>query len=231
MGAVHDHFDAARTPEFADPLDREDLPGQVGDVANQNHLRLRGDAFHEAVVEIVHRGRRHRERELLQHDPVAPLALLPRGDHAGIILVRGQHLVARLEVEAHDADLQRFAGVPRDRHFFGIAAELAGQIASHPFNPRLELLPHVPDRRLIRLIEIALQRLMHHPRRRTHPAVVQIDHRPIKGKGAPDLAPVVLVRGHVGRAGIACGRAGRFDHVNGAVLESQGRGRGRTHSR
>jgi hypothetical protein len=44
-------------------------------------------------------------------DLVAPRALVPGGEHAAVILLGGEHLVARLEVEAVLGNLQRLAGI------------------------------------------------------------------------------------------------------------------------
>ena len=43
VGAVHNHLNAALAGHLANLLNREDLAGQVGDVADVNYLRLRGD--------------------------------------------------------------------------------------------------------------------------------------------------------------------------------------------
>ena len=40
VGAVHNHRDVARVRHLADPLDREDLAGAIGDVADQDQLGL-----------------------------------------------------------------------------------------------------------------------------------------------------------------------------------------------
>ena len=121
--AVDDRLDAAAPRLVADLLHREDLPGEVRDVAEVQHLRRRRDRGEQPVGEIVHRLRRHRERDLRQLDAVAPDALLPRVEHPAVVLVGRHDLVAGLEVDAELRDLQRLAGVARDRDLLGVAAE------------------------------------------------------------------------------------------------------------
>ena len=54
--------------------------------------------------------------------PFAALALAKSGQHARIILIGGQHLVARLQIDPVLRDFQRFAGVAGDGNFLRIAA-------------------------------------------------------------------------------------------------------------
>ena len=75
---------------------------------------------------------------MLQHDAIAPLALLPAGDHARVVLVRGDDLVAPLQFHAELHDLQSFAGVARDGDLFGVASEHAGQAPPHGLDAGIE---------------------------------------------------------------------------------------------
>ena len=75
MRAIDDRGDAARTRHARDVLHREDLPRQVGDVAEVDELRLRCDGLREHVVEIIHGGGGHREGEFVEFDAVAADAL------------------------------------------------------------------------------------------------------------------------------------------------------------
>ena len=82
-----------------------------------------------------------------------------------------------------------------------VATDLDGEFAPHLLDVGLERVPHEVDRRLIRAVEIALQRLVHHPRAGTGVAVVQIDDRaielvigvhdgwPYAGTGSPMVRP------------------------------------------
>ena len=147
--------------------------------------------------QIVEARRRHRERDLLQHDPVALLALLPGVEHAAVVLVGGEHLVAGREVEAELRDLQRLAGVARDRELLGVAAGARGEPAPHRLAVRLEHLPHVVRRRLVRDVEVALVGLVDDARARRDAAVVQVDDAAVERERELDLAPEGLVAGDV----------------------------------
>ena len=94
---VHDHLDAARPAQLADLLHGKDLPRQVRDVTDVDDLGARRDRGFDAARQILLRRRRHGEGDLLQDDAVAPLALLPGGDHARVVLRGRQDLVAALQ--------------------------------------------------------------------------------------------------------------------------------------
>ncbi len=98
--AIHNHGDIARVRHLADPAHGEDLAGAVGDVAQQDHFGARRDGLLEALVEIVHGGRRHRKGNRLEHDAFAALALAEGGEHARIVLIGGQDFVAAMQVDA-----------------------------------------------------------------------------------------------------------------------------------
>jgi hypothetical protein len=63
---------------------------------------------------------------------------------------------------------------------------------------RLEDLPHVVHGRLVRDVEVALQRLVDDARAGAHAAVVQVDDRAVEREGLLDLAPEVSSCGEVG---------------------------------
>ena len=220
--AVDDGDDAARASHARQVLHREDLAGQVGDVAEVQHLRARTDRAFENAVEIL-AGRRHREVHLLDLDLVAPRALIPRRQHAAVVLLGGDDLIAGLEVDAVLRDLQRLAGVARDRHLVGIAAELIGQAAADDFDVPLDQ-PAVIDRCLIRIIEIPLVGLVHHGRARAAVAVVEIDQRSIERERVLDVAPVAFVGGHVIRRAVAEGAGGLRHQLDTVVFEHERRG-------
>ena len=209
--AVDDGADAAGAGHPADRLDREDLPGQVGDVADVDHLRARRDGGFEAPRQIVQGRRRDGERDLLQHDPVALHPLLPGVEHAAVVLVGREDFVAGREVDPELRDLQRLAGVAGDRELLGIAAGAGGELAPDRFPVRLEHLPHVVHRRLVRDVQVALVGLVDDARARRDAAVVQVDDAAIEREPELDLAPERLVAGDV--LGIAI--AGAIDRGPG----------------
>ena len=155
---------------------------------------------------IVQRRRRHRERDLLERDAVAAGALIPGVEHAPVVLVGGDDLVAGLEVDSELRDLQRFAGVAGDGELVGLAAELRRQAAPHRLDVGLEDLPHVVHGRLVREVEVALERLVDDARAGAAAAVVQVDDGAVEREGLLDFAPVGFVGGKVRR--IAAGGRG-----------------------
>ena len=105
--AVDDHFDAALAAHLADSLDREYLPGEIGDVANVNDAGARRDRALEPLIQIIHDGGGTGKRDGVELDALAAFALPPGSEHARIVLIGGEHFVAGLEVEPEDADLER----------------------------------------------------------------------------------------------------------------------------
>jgi hypothetical protein len=147
--AVDDDLDAARPRQPHDVADGEDLAGQVRDVTEMEHACARTDRALEHVDQVLRVRRRHGERDLPDDDAFAARALIPRGQHAAVVLVRRQHLVAGLHLDAELADLERFRRVARDRHLLGIAAERARELPAHALDLRLEHLPHRVHRRFV----------------------------------------------------------------------------------
>ena len=97
------------------------------------------------------------------------------------------------ELDAELRDLQRFARVARDGELVGAAAELRGEAAAHRLDVRLEDLPHVVHGRLVRQVQVPLERLVHDARAGAAAAVVQIDDGAVEREGLLDLAPVGFV--------------------------------------
>ena len=153
VGAVDDHGDPSLAGHVDDLADREDLPGDVDDVAHVDQAGLRRDLVGEQPDHDLVVLDRDRQPELLEHDLVPPLALLPGGDHPRIIVGRGQDLVARLEVEAELTDLQPLRGVADDRDLLAVAAEVARELilaGRHPETPvMIAVNVSLPSERLI----------------------------------------------------------------------------------
>ena len=192
-----------------DAAHREDHAGAVGDVADQDQLGLGRHRAFDAVIEIVRAHHRHREGHRHQLDAVAPLPLAEGHQHARIILVGGQDLVAGLEVDAVLHDLVGLAGVAGDRHFLGVAARHLGQVLAHPLDLGIEHIDHGLDRAHVGIGEIAAHRVLHRDRRGTDIAIVEIDDVAIDGEGVADIGPVILVPRHLlGRAPAYCGGSG-----------------------
>src|SRR5207247_6172027 len=90
------------------------------------HPGLRRDRLLEPLQQIGLRGgaRKIEARDL---DLVPPRALVPGGEHAAVVLLGGDDLVARLEVEAVLRDLKRLARVASDGDLFRVGAERRSQ--------------------------------------------------------------------------------------------------------
>ena len=127
------------------------------------------------------------------------------------------------ERDAELGDLQRLAGVARDRELLGIAAELGREAPPHALDVGLEDLPHVVHGRLVRDVEVALERLVHDARARTAAAVVQVDDRAVEREGLLDLAPVGLVGGDARRRLRRDAPAGRLHAGEPGIGERGGR--------
>jgi hypothetical protein len=175
----------------------------------------------EPLREIRLAQRRHRKRHLLEDDAIAADALLPGVEHAPVVLVRRDDLVARREVEPELRDLQRLAGVACDGELLGVAAELAREPLTHRLDVRLEHLPHVIRRRLVRDVEVALHRLVHCARTGADTTVVQVDQRAVEGERLLDLPPEILVGRHVFRGASGDGLR-RVGHAGGDVRTGHG---------
>jgi len=142
-------------------------------VAEVQHFGARRNRAFQQRIEVL-AGRRHREVDLLDDDLLPAGALVPRGQHAAVVLFGGHDLVARIEIDAVLRDLQRLAGVSSDGHLVGIAAELRRQAAANHLDVPFDQ-PTVIDRRLVRVVQVAFVGLVHDHRARAAVAVVEID--------------------------------------------------------
>ena len=89
---------------------------------------------------------------------------------------------------------------------------------------RLEDLPHVVHGRLVRDVEVPLERLVHDARARAAAAVVQIDDGAIEREGLLDLAPVGLVCRKLRRLASAAEGSGGAQARVGLIREGRQRG-------
>ena len=197
MRAVDNRRDAARARQSADIAYWKNLPRQIGDVAEVNHFRLRGDRLFDARREIREARRRHGELDLLQHDLVARHPLFPGVEHPAVVLRGRQHFVAGREIDAELRDLQRLAGVARQGEFLGVDADVGGEAAADGFLVRLEHLPHVIDGRLVRDVQVAFEGFVDDARAGADAAVVQIGDAAIDGESELDFAPERFVLGDI----------------------------------
>ena len=187
------------------------------------NFRLRRDGLFETVVEIVRR-RRDGELEAVHFDAIAPHALVPRRQHAGVVLLGRDHFIPGLKVEPVLHDLQRLAGAARQGQLLRVTSELRG----HAQADRLDALGNgalIKNGRHVDHIHVAHFRFQCDPGRRAGKAVVQVDDCAVQLEIHLDLPPVELVfRDVFGRS--AGDRLGRCQDA----LETQPSGRGRDRS-
>jgi hypothetical protein len=97
-------------------------------------------------------------------DAFPPLALAQRGQRARIVLIGGEHLVARPQVEPEQHGLQRFARVAGDRDLLRAYAQERGHAPAHGLDLRLEHRPHGVGGRLVGARLVAPQCVLDDPR-------------------------------------------------------------------
>src|SRR5919197_2341928 len=123
MRAVDDGLNAAGTRKIADCFHRSDLAGDIDYVRDEDEASAAGDSFFERSDDLVEVLRRNRNLNELELEVFAFFPLTQRGEHARIILSRGENFVARFEIHAHEQGLERLRSVAGDRNLFAIAPE------------------------------------------------------------------------------------------------------------
>ena len=193
MSPVNDNRDSLRPRHLHHCTHRQDLAGDIDHVAHQDQFGLRRDVAFKEGDDLIRVLGGDRNRELAQHNPLAPLALEESSNHPGIVLIGGQHLVARSQIETELANLQAFRGVARQGDLFGITAELAPETLAHRFSLRLENLPHTVGWCGVGIIQVPLHRLLDPSGGRAHPAVVEVNQAAVHGERLAHLKPEVFV--------------------------------------
>jgi hypothetical protein len=195
VGAVDDRHDALRPGQPRQPLDREELGREVRDVGEVEDLGPRRDGLLEHVIEeILRRG--HRELQPRDLDALAPHALVPRRQHARVVLLGRDDLVPGLEVDAVLGDLQGLARTARQGHLLAVAAELVG----HAPAQRLAVPGHhalIVDGQHVDHLHVPEDRIQRYPGHGAGEAVVEVDELAVELEGQLDLAPVEFVLGDV----------------------------------
>ena len=115
MSFTFDDTDNAAVPRFpTDAGNGKDLSGCEHKV-NQNRARLGRDVAHEPIGQFGGIPRGRRISELLQHNPIAALALPQAADHAGMILRSDKYLIAGMQRDSIDHVMEPFAYVACQR--------------------------------------------------------------------------------------------------------------------
>jgi hypothetical protein len=191
--AVDNGDDPLRTGQAGQPLHREELGRQVGNVSEMKDFRPRRDRLLEPLVEIILR-RRHRKLESCHLDALPPHPLIPRRQHAGIILLGCNDLIASLEVDPVLDDLERLAGTASQ----GQLVRIASEFGRHPQADRLYIPrdhPLVMDGQHVDHVHVAPGRFEGNAWGGTGEAVIEVDERPVQLEGQLNLAPEELVFG------------------------------------
>src|SRR5271157_3210466 len=124
--AVHNGLDPPAASHLADFLHRENLSRKKSDVREMNHLGTRGHGLFEYFIKVIPISERNVKGNSFEDDSVSPLPLEPGSQHARVILIGGQNLVATFQIQPQLADFERFTGVARNSHFLRITTEIGG---------------------------------------------------------------------------------------------------------
>ena len=151
MCTIDDAGNATSTCHTTDLADGHDLSGKEDDVRDMDHLRTRRDGFFDRTHECCRVLQWRRYGYLLEHDAIAPNALIPRRQHPWIIVRRREHLVTALQRHAELNVLQRFTGVARNGNFRRSYAEHGCQSKANGLLLRLHLLPKNLGRKTVGL--------------------------------------------------------------------------------
>src|SRR5437762_13064328 len=125
MRAIDQDFDSSRLREIHNLLHGHYLPGEIRYVRKLDRLRPGRHRRDYLLGDVVQRRRRDLERHLLENDPFATLALVPRCDHSTVILIRYDYLFAALEIDTHDHDLDRLWRAAGSRHLCTTTSSIA----------------------------------------------------------------------------------------------------------
>jgi len=193
--AIDDAGDAAAARQCTDFLDGEHLAGHEANLRDVDDAGARRDGLLVQDDQIGWIFYGNSEVHLLEYDFFAALALLPGGDHAGIVLRGGEDLVAGSEVDAKLGDLQRFAGVARDGDAFRISAPHASEARADVFNLGLQVMPHAVAGELVAVTYGFDLRIQDGGRRGGHAAIIEIEDGGIVAVGAANGLPVGFVDG------------------------------------
>ena len=103
--AIDDRDDATPPRDQSQIPHRKELSGLVGDVAEMEHLGLRGDRGLESMQQVGLCGGAWKidTRDI---DFVAPGTLVPSRQHPRVVLFGCDDFVARLQVDAHLGNLK-----------------------------------------------------------------------------------------------------------------------------
>ena len=141
--------------------------GDVRDVGNRNHLRVRAEGLDEGDGQIVRSRRRLRNRHPPDGEAVAGRADIPRDVVRRMVLIPEDDLVAAPEHHAGVHDVVRLAGVSHEGQFVGRDSELRCDLLPRRL-PQVPELPPVLERAVVVDVPGQLAHpVRHRPRRGT----------------------------------------------------------------
>src|SRR5207253_10014094 len=106
LGADHFGLNSFGASHGADSLHRSDLSRNVDLMRNQNQARSTCDSFFKCRGDLVEVLGWNRDLDQLKLQAFSLLSLTERGKHARVMLGRGENFIARLEVHAHQKNLE-----------------------------------------------------------------------------------------------------------------------------
>src|SRR5829696_5502274 len=101
MRAIDDRLDPPCTRQLADRFHRRDLARDVHLVRNEDQLCSTRDPFFKGCRNLAEILWRDWDLHELEHETFATFTLSQRGQHARVVLRRGEYLVARFEIHSH----------------------------------------------------------------------------------------------------------------------------------
>ena len=206
---INDRLDSLCTRDLADRFHGSDLARDVHLMRNENEFCSTRDSIFKCCCDLVEILWRDRDLYELEYETLATFTLSQRGQHARVVLRRGEYLVARFEIHSHEQDLKRLRSITRDRDLFAIAAEHLGEARANRFRLWLEYLPHRVRGRVFLLPDVTDERFGDDARARRHTAIVEIHNPACDGERILNDGPVVFIhrrllgreRGHAARCG------------------------------
>src|SRR5437588_1254871 len=106
MGAVHNCLNSFGASHVADSLHRSDLSGNVDLMRNKNQARSTCNSFFKCRGDLIEVLGRNGDLNQLKLQAFSLLPLTEGGQHARIILGSGKNFIVRLEVHAHQKNLE-----------------------------------------------------------------------------------------------------------------------------
>ena len=162
------------------------------------------------------------DRKEHQLDSLAPYPLAEGGQHATVLLVAAQDLIAALQGQPKLADLKTLRGVARDGHLLGVGAQHLGQGGAYLLTPLVLEPPHDVGRCAVGLGGEPLEGFLDGLGRRADPAVVEVHHAAVHGEGLLHGAPLGLLPCELGSRAVVGSQVGEARQARGILSGAAG---------